>query len=303
MACWLHRRYDREQSSTYRENGTEFAIRYGTGSLEGVISSDVLTVGGITIPKQDFGESIKEPGITFAVGRFDGILGLGYDNIAVKRVVPPFYNMINQKLISNPVIGVWMNYADQGEGGELVFGGVNRNHFDPSTLHYAPIIRKGYWEVQLQSAMIGNDKIDLGAAKVGAAIDTGTSLFAMPTEVAEFINGKIGAKKTWSGQYTLDCATVDSLPELKMQFAGKIYTLAASDYVLKVQGMLICIYGILIVFFISQIIAFPVSWGSTCRIASVKFGLLAIFSYVNITRFTIWERIVSDSPSLNEQFD
>ena len=69
-----------------------------------------------------------------------------------------------------------------------------------------------------------------------SAIDTGTSLFAMPTEVAEFINGKIGAKKTWSGQYTLDCATVDGLPELKMRFAGKDYTLAASDYVLRAQG-------------------------------------------------------------------
>ncbi|RUP47339.1 aspartic peptidase domain-containing protein, partial [Jimgerdemannia flammicorona] len=39
IACFLHRRYDASQSSTYKENGTEFAIRYGTGSLEGVISN------------------------------------------------------------------------------------------------------------------------------------------------------------------------------------------------------------------------------------------------------------------------
>ena len=76
----------------------------------------MLTVGDLNIKSQDFGESVKEPGITctyhslaciresavcdwnlhvVAVGRFDGILGLGFDNIAVQRVVPPFYQMIN----------------------------------------------------------------------------------------------------------------------------------------------------------------------------------------------------------------
>jgi len=32
IACWLHRRYDASQSSTFKENGTDFAIRYGSGS-------------------------------------------------------------------------------------------------------------------------------------------------------------------------------------------------------------------------------------------------------------------------------
>jgi len=31
----------------------------------------------LEIEGQDFGESVKEPGITFAVARFDGIFGLG----------------------------------------------------------------------------------------------------------------------------------------------------------------------------------------------------------------------------------
>ena len=51
------------------------------------------------IQGQDFGESVKEPGITFAVGSFDGIFGLGYDRIAVQGVVPPFYNMVDVGLL------------------------------------------------------------------------------------------------------------------------------------------------------------------------------------------------------------
>ena len=38
-----------------------------------------------------------------------------------------------------------------------------------------------------------------------AAIDTGTSLIAVSTKECEAINTAIGAKKSWNGQYTLDC--------------------------------------------------------------------------------------------------
>lgn len=75
IACFLHAKYDSTSSSSYKANGTAFAIQYGSGSLEGFVSSDVLAIGDLEIPKQDFAEATNEPGLTFAFARFDGILG------------------------------------------------------------------------------------------------------------------------------------------------------------------------------------------------------------------------------------
>jgi saccharopepsin len=230
IACFLHKRYDSSQSSTFKENGTEFAIQYGTGSLEGIISKDTVSIGDIVIKGQDFGESVKEPGITFALGRFDGILGLGYDTISVQHVTPPFYNMINQKLVDESYFSVWLNNGGDANGGEIVFGGMDPAHYT-GEVSWAPVIRKGYWEVELQGVKMDGKPLSIKSRK--AAIDTGSSLFAMPTGEADAINSKFAGKKNFAGQYTVDCATISSLPELSLQFGGKEYVLTGDDYILR----------------------------------------------------------------------
>lgn len=50
------------------------------------------------------------------------------------------------------------------------------------------------------------------------------------------LNTQIGAKKSWNGQYTVDCSKVPDLPDLSFYFDGKAYPLKGSDYVLEVQG-------------------------------------------------------------------
>jgi hypothetical protein len=92
IACLLHTKYDAKRSTSYVANGTEFSIQYGSGALKGVISQDVLKVGGIVVPNQLFAESTEEPGVAFVAAKFDGIFGLAYSRIAVTGALPPFYN-------------------------------------------------------------------------------------------------------------------------------------------------------------------------------------------------------------------
>jgi saccharopepsin len=165
IACFLHNKYFSDKSSTYLANGTTFEIHYGSGDMKGYISNDILTVGDLEIHNQDFAESTEEPGMAFVFGQFDGILGLGYDNIAVLRAVPPVYNMIDQGLMEKKQFGVWLSQQGNDEGGEIVFGGTNPQHYDQNNVKWAPVTRKGYWEVHLQSASFGKKTINFGTKK------------------------------------------------------------------------------------------------------------------------------------------
>merc|ERR1712196_703580 len=68
----LKHKYDSSKSSTYIKKGSAFNIRYGSGYVSGIWSED-----------------------TFAIGRFDGILGMGWDRISVDGVKTPFHSLVD----------------------------------------------------------------------------------------------------------------------------------------------------------------------------------------------------------------
>ena len=234
IACYLHSKYDHGDSSTYKKNGTEFQIKYGSGELEGYISQDTVRIGDITIEHQDFAEATSEPGLAFAFGRFDGIMGLGYDTISVDHVVPPFYNMIDQGLIDEPVFAFYLSDTnDEGAESEVVFGGINKDHYHGDMVKI-PLRRKAYWEVDLDAISFGDQTAEID--ETGVILDTGTSLIALPSTLAELLNKEIGAKKSFNGQYTVECEKRDSLPDLTFTLTGYNFTISAYDYILEVQG-------------------------------------------------------------------
>jgi len=244
IACYLHDRYDSTKSSTYKANGTKFAIRYGTGSCAGFLSQDTITVAGLEVKNQVFGEATSLPGMTFLASKFDGILGMGYQVISVANVVPPFYNMVSQGIVKDPVFSFYLNRdASAEKGGEIMFGGSDPNYY-VGNFSYVPVSQPGYWQFKMDSVLLAGEP-SFCTEGCQAIADTGTSLLAGPSAEVKALQEKIGAKPLAQGEYTVDCSKVDSLPVITFVIGGNKFPLTGKDYILKISqmGQTICLSG------------------------------------------------------------
>mmetsp|Transcript_50225 Transcript_50225/g.99226 ORF Transcript_50225/g.99226 Transcript_50225/m.99226 type:complete len:395 (-) Transcript_50225:261-1445(-) len=241
FTCYLHHRYDKTKSSTYEEDGRKYSVQYGSGPVEGVFSKDTVSVGTVDVKHQPFAEvdkvSFGPLNIAFAAGRFDGLLGLGFKTISQYNIPTPFEAMVDQKLIDEPVFAFYLQ-SDSSKKGELVFGGIDRNHFTGSLVN-VPLTSETYWQVSLDSMKFGGDAVVSSPSK--AIIDSGTSLLAGPKEQVEALAKKVGALSLLGKEYIINCSLKSSLPELSLTLGGHEFTLTADDYVLELSGQ--CLFA------------------------------------------------------------
>ncbi|KAK4476756.1 hypothetical protein RD792_015916 [Penstemon davidsonii] len=206
IACYLHSRYKSSRSSTYKKNGKPASIHYGSGSISGYFSRDNVEVGDVVVKDQDFIEVTREGSISFILGKFDGILGLGFQEISVGDAVPVWYNMVDQDLVDEKVFSFWLNRDSEAEvGGELVFGGVDPDHYKGNH-SYVPVTEKGYWQFEMGDFLVGNQSTGFCEDGCAAIVDSGTSLLTGPTTIVTQINQAIGAE----GVVSTECKEIVS---------------------------------------------------------------------------------------------
>ncbi|KAH9606259.1 hypothetical protein KSS87_020094 [Heliosperma pusillum] len=206
IPCYIHSKYKSKKSASYTSNGKKCDISYGSGSISGFLSQDHVEVGDLTIKDQVFIETTREGSLAFLIGKFDGILGLGFQEISVKNVTPVWYNMVEQGLVSKEVFSFWISRDPEAEiGGEIVFGGVDSKHFKGKHT-YVPITTKGYWQFEMKDFLIGNYSTGFCSGGCAAIVDSGTSLIGGPTHIITEINHAIGAE----GVFSYECKDIVS---------------------------------------------------------------------------------------------
>ena len=132
-------------------------------------------------------------------------------------------NMFAQKLVDDHVFAFYLS-RETPHGSELTLGGYNPERFT-GDINWHPVVRKGYWEVDMEQVKLGDVSIPLD--KSTAVIDTGTSLIAVPKHIADTIHKQLGAIPFINGLHLIRCKKA---PELKFTMNGYEYSLAGSEY-------------------------------------------------------------------------
>ena len=237
-----HRLYSHDNSKTYHENGTKFAIQYGSGAVSGVFSNDNVKIGPFTVEHYTFAEvsDTSGMGISYYMAKFDGILGLGWDSIVVGGGPTVFHELVAQKQLNEPVFAFYLT-GDEAEPGELILGGVDEDHYT-GEFHTIPLSSTTYWEITMTGLHVGKRMV---GNTQRAIIDSGTSLLAGPQNDVAVLAEAIGASKILGGEYSVDC-DADG-PDITFTLGEgdyeEDYTLKFEEYILKVGGQ--CILGVI----------------------------------------------------------
>lgn len=250
-SCRSMKRYDSSLSSTYVANGTSFEIQYAANKnqetiLDGFLSTDTVEIAGLSIKSQTFAEITSLPTDVFSRSSFDGIFGLGFQEISMDNVVPPIYNLVAQNLISQPTFSLYLNRNNTGivestSGGILLLGPKDPSLYS-GCMTYVPLSQVGYWQITVGSVRMGSGD-SLLCSNCEAIIDVGTSLIVVPIPALRTINALLGltAANKRDGVYTLPCSKVATLPSLTFNIGRTDFTLKPTDYMVQYKDT--CVSG------------------------------------------------------------
>jgi len=215
--CRAHSRYKRSASSTARDidwNGTvvapgqprdQITVAFGTGEITGVFVEDIICLGGMERSDAEAANALIASGQTklpdgcmklrmigatemsedpFKTFDFDGILGLGLDGLSQT----PEFNFLHVLQSSEQessgrgmdMFSVFLA-SHENEQSEITLGGWAEKHLEDD-LSWTPVEdpEMGHWIVGIKSIRVNNELLSFCENDCKAAVDTGTSLLAVP---------------------------------------------------------------------------------------------------------------------------
>lgn len=204
---------------------------YGSGPVEGFFSSDSLDMGGIKI-QQTFAEITDASGLgmAYAIGKFDGILGMGFDSISIEHIPTPFQTMVEKGLVKQPVFSFYLSRQD-GVEGSLDLGMIDKTKYT-GEIDWIPLNSKTYWQMGLDSFLVNGTAFKTNATN--AIVDSGTSVLAGPKGEVAKLAQMVGATPISDRQYLIDCNA--RLPPITFVLGGKKFTLEGKEYIIDAGG-------------------------------------------------------------------
>jgi len=253
--CMKHNRFDPKTSDSavsIDHEGNEVSadatvrdqvnIAYGTGEVTGEFVRETVCLSDHTGRSTDDVDESKacapirvitateltaEPFNTF---KFDGVLGLGLDSLAVDPEFSLFGQMSKINNFKEAAFGYFLSRVDS-VASEISFGGHDSRRIG-SPLEWVPVHKPelGFWQMQMKSVTVADDNLPLCEDGECVAIaDTGTSLLGAPREVSQRLHWLL-ARKVPDDPNDIDCREFPG-PDLIFEMSNGVkLTLGPEDY-------------------------------------------------------------------------
>ncbi|KAJ7587108.1 acid protease [Mycena floridula] len=235
-------------------SGSTTTIRYGSGEVQGTLSSETVTMGGFTVTGQTF-LAVDQTSSGLLDGSVSGIMGLAFDTISSTRSTPFWQTLAEGNQLTTPEMSFWITRfrtdpqaTEEEFGGVFTLGGTNSSLFT-GDIEFLPLATQtpSFWLLSVSGIVAQGKPVTVtGGASALAAIDTGTTLIGGPTnDVAAFWNAVPGARaiSNMAGYFAFPCSTQVSA---SISFGGKTWPISPSDMNLGPisQGSSNCLGGL-----------------------------------------------------------
>ncbi|KKK16930.1 hypothetical protein AOCH_005148, partial [Aspergillus ochraceoroseus] len=264
--CGFADAYYSPNSSTYQSISDEvFEATYGAGVARGVMAYEDITLGNITVKRQEFGAVNWASPMSLGVS---GVLGLAYPPITsayeLNRTLddddlstqgqsqpynPLFVNMYQRSQVQS-YFSLALNRLSasvaEGDGGYMTLGGLppvklGSNLTTVAAEFYEAVALlsstgqrlRSYWAITNQGIAWGDHHQNTTAYQT--IIDSGSPLISVPESVATAYNALFSSPAaSWDstqGAYVVDCNA--TAPAFSVTIGGQTFALDKSDLVIQ----------------------------------------------------------------------
>lgn len=222
-ACDLHNTFGPEDSNTLKEDGGDFKIAYGSGTVKGQLATDTINVAGMSF-EYTFGLA-SDTSDDFSNYPFDGILGLSMTKGANDNFLD---SMDEAGEVDSNIFCVALNRADDGTNtGEIRFGSTDEDKYTGDITYTTIGAKNDDWAIEIDDMAYDGKKS--GAGGKLAYIDTGTSFIFGPQDAVQKIHSVIPGSKSSDGKtYSVPC---DSEQALTFTFSGADFEVSPKDWI------------------------------------------------------------------------
>ncbi|KAG8764163.1 hypothetical protein FRC11_003019 [Ceratobasidium sp. 423] len=262
----------RSGSSSLQQTGKSFGIRYGSGTVQGVIVSDHIEMGGFAIENQVMGLVNQTSGVLLN-GNSAGLLGLAFQMLSNTQSIPFWEALVTSGKWSQPLMSFWMTrftnvstVRNEEYGGEFRMGGVNASLYTGEIEYITmPSSIKAYWSIPLRQITVNGGSpmviTNLGVTSL-AAIDTGTSLSSLlaffspvitltsqqvggpPDIVADIYRQVPNAQKGTGNLERYWIYPCSQVVNIAFNFGGRSWSMESADFKLLTTNPNVCVGAI-----------------------------------------------------------